>query len=69
MRSVSIEEARRTLGDLIDRARLADEPTMVTRNGKPGAVIVGPEWFSAAQADQSDSSDGPDTAQGGDDQT
>lgn len=48
MESVSIEEARRTLGDLVDRARLAGEATMITRHGKSAAVLVGVEWFGGA---------------------
>lgn len=49
MQSVSIEEARRTLGDLVDRARLAGEPTMITRHGKPGAVVVSTDWYAEAE--------------------
>jgi prevent-host-death family protein len=45
MRDMGIEEARRALGDIIDRARLLDEPTTITRQGKPAAVIVPIEWY------------------------
>ena len=48
METVSIEDARRTLGDLVDRARLADEPTMITRHGKSAAVLVNVEWYGRA---------------------
>ena len=67
MRSVGIEEARRTIGDLVDRARLTGEPTMITRHGKPGAVLVAVEWFTAAQT-TTGPADGPVTAQDGGDQ-
>jgi prevent-host-death family protein len=48
METVTLEEGRRTLGDLIDRARLAGEPTMITRYGKPGAVVVSADWYREA---------------------
>jgi prevent-host-death family protein len=48
--TVSIEEARRTLGDLVDRARLADEPTLITRHGKSAAVVVNADWYAEARA-------------------
>jgi prevent-host-death family protein len=47
MKSASIEEARRTLGDLVDRARLVGEPTLITRHGRPAAVVVGADWYEA----------------------
>ena len=40
MDEISIEEARRKLGDIIDRARLAGQSTVITRHGKPAAVLV-----------------------------
>jgi prevent-host-death family protein len=49
MRTVSIEEARAGLGDLVDRARLAGEPTLITRYGRPAAVVVGAEWYQEAE--------------------
>jgi prevent-host-death family protein len=50
METVQIEEARKTLGDLIDRARLAGEPAMITRYGKPAAVLVPVGWYEEAEA-------------------
>jgi prevent-host-death family protein len=49
MRTATIEEARAKLGDAVDLARLAGEPTMITRHGRPAAVVVGAEWFREAQ--------------------
>ena len=49
MRTVAIEEARAKLGDLIDYARLAAEPTMITRYGRPAAVVVSEEWYREAE--------------------
>lgn len=49
MRTASVEEARVGLGDVIDRARLAGEPTLITRYGRPAAVVVGEEWYRRAE--------------------
>lgn len=49
MRTVSVEEARAGLGDLIDRARLAGEPTLITRYGRPAAVVVSEDWHRLAE--------------------
>jgi prevent-host-death family protein len=46
MKSVNIEDARKILGDLVDRARLADEPVLIMRYNKPAAVLVGADWYS-----------------------
>jgi prevent-host-death family protein len=45
MDETPLQEARSTLGLLVDKARLAGEPTLITRQGKPAALIVGAEWF------------------------
>lgn len=50
METVSIEDARRGLGELVERARMAAEPTMITRYGKAAAVIVNAEWYEQARA-------------------
>jgi prevent-host-death family protein len=49
MQAVSIEEARAGLGGLVDRARLAGEPTLITRYGRPAAVVVSEAWFRDAE--------------------
>lgn len=46
MKSASIENARKILGDLVDRARIADEPVLITRYNKPAAVLVGADWYA-----------------------
>ena len=61
MVTVQIEEARKTLGELVDRARLAGEPTMILRNRRPGAVLVPVAWYEEAAAALG--SDGPLPAQ------
>ena len=48
MEQVSIEEARRGLGEIVDRARLAYQPTLITRQGKPAAVVVNLQWYEKA---------------------
>jgi prevent-host-death family protein len=45
MDEASIEEARRTLGLIVDKARLANTPTVITRQGKPAAVVVSTAWY------------------------
>jgi PHD/YefM family antitoxin component YafN of YafNO toxin-antitoxin module len=62
MNTVQIEEGRRTLGELVDLARLAGEPTLIMRNRKPGAILVPVGWYEeAASRLQS----GPETAHEG----
>lgn len=48
MDEASIETARRTLGEIVDKARLAGEPTRITRQGKPAAVVVSSGWYAWA---------------------
>jgi antitoxin (DNA-binding transcriptional repressor) of toxin-antitoxin stability system len=69
MVTVQIEEARRTLGDLVDRARLAGEPTLIMRYRKPGAVLVPVGWYEEAAAVLDSAADGPATAPAGGDRT
>ena len=45
MKSVNIEDARKILGDLVDRARIADEPVLIMRYDKQAAVLVGADWY------------------------
>jgi prevent-host-death family protein len=46
VKSVNIEEARKTLGELVDRARIAGEAVLITRYNKPAAVLVSTDWYS-----------------------
>jgi prevent-host-death family protein len=50
MEEIGLEEARRTLGEIVDRARLAQQHTLITRQGKPAAVVVAPDWYEQARA-------------------
>jgi prevent-host-death family protein len=45
MDDMSIEAARRALGEIVDRARLMDEPTVITRQGKRAAIVVSTDWY------------------------
>ncbi len=51
MRTISLEDARAALGELVDRARLAGEPTVITRYGKLAAVLVPLDMAPAGVAD------------------
>jgi prevent-host-death family protein len=48
MDEMSIERARLKLGEIVDRARIAGQFTMITRQGKPAAVVVSVEWHEVA---------------------
>lgn len=48
MDGINIEAARQALGELVDRARLTGQPALLTRNGKPAAVLVPVDWFEQA---------------------
>jgi len=54
MEQASIEEARRMLGEIVDRARLAGAPTLITRQGKPAAVVINVTWYEHLKALASD---------------
>ena len=43
---VTAREAANAFGRLLDRARTT--PTVITRGGKPAAVLIDPEWFDLA---------------------
>jgi prevent-host-death family protein len=49
MDEASIEQARLKLGEIVDRARLADQFTVITRQGKPAAVVVSVDWYAHYQ--------------------
>jgi prevent-host-death family protein len=47
--TVTTEEARRTLGDLITRAAVEGQPTIISRNGIPAAVLAPLSWVRERQ--------------------
>ena len=47
-----IAEARNVFGEVIARARFADEPTILINRGKEAAVIIGFDRYEQAKADR-----------------
>lgn len=43
--SVSIRALREGLADVVNRANYGHERVQITKNGKPAAVLIGPEDF------------------------
>jgi len=41
MPEMKITDARSHLGDIVRAADLRDEPTVITQNGRPAAVVIG----------------------------
>jgi prevent-host-death family protein len=40
MEQISLDQARRTLGEIVDRARLTGQATLITRQGKAAAIVI-----------------------------
>lgn len=49
-----VEELRAELGDRVDAAHHAGEVTVITKHGKPRAVIVPYEWYREAETRRQD---------------
>jgi antitoxin YefM len=47
MRALSVSEAKMKLSGLIDRVNATDEEIVITKNGRPAAVLVSPEEFES----------------------
>ncbi len=59
MKTLSVSEAKMKLSGLIDALSATDEEVMITKNGRPAAVLVSPEEFESLKetvAVRSDSS-------------
>lgn len=50
MEQTGIEQARADLGEIVERARLSGDPTLITRYGKPAAVVVSASWYAEARS-------------------
>ena len=50
MDEIGIEQARHQLGEIVDRARYTGEATLLTRQGKPAAIVVPVDWYEQAKA-------------------
>ncbi len=47
MKVLSVSEAKMKLSGLIDTVNATDEEIMITKNGRPAAVLVSPEEFES----------------------
>jgi antitoxin YefM len=45
METMSLSEAKMKLSKLIDRVSATDEEIVITKNGRPAAVLVSPDEF------------------------
>ena len=47
MKTLSLSEAKMKLSGLIDLINASDEQVVITKNGRPAAVLVSPEEFES----------------------
>jgi antitoxin YefM len=47
MKALSVSEAKMKLSRLIDTVNTTDEEILITKNGRPAAVLVSPEEFES----------------------
>lgn len=47
MKTLPLSEAKSKLSGLIERVQSLDEEVVITRNGRPAAVLVSPEEFES----------------------
>ena len=47
MKALSVSEAKMKLSSLIDTVNATDEEIVITKNGRPAAVLVSPEEFES----------------------
>lgn len=47
MKALSVSEAKMKLSGLIDTVNATDEAILITKNGRPAAVLVSPEEFES----------------------
>jgi antitoxin YefM len=47
MKTLSVSEAKMKLSGLIDTVNATDEEVMITKNGRPAAVLVSPDEFES----------------------
>lgn len=46
MKVLSVSEAKMKLSELIERVSSTEEEVMITKNGRPSAVLVSPEEYA-----------------------
>ena len=49
MRILSLSEAKMKLSELIDRVHSTDEEVVITKNGRPAAVLISPDEFEGCK--------------------
>ena len=49
METLSLSEAKMKLSSLIDKVRTMDEEIVITKNGRPAAVLVSPDEFEGCK--------------------
>jgi prevent-host-death family protein len=47
MKTLSLSEAKMKLSALVEALQINDEEVMITKNGKPAAVLVSPDEFES----------------------
>jgi antitoxin YefM len=47
MKTLSLSEAKMKLSELVDSVKSTDEEVVITRNGRPAAVLVSPDEFDS----------------------
>ncbi len=47
MKALSVSEAKMKLSGLIDSVNATDEEVVITKNGRPAAVLVSPDEFES----------------------
>lgn len=57
MKTVPLAEAKATLSRLIDQVMATDEEVVITRNGRPVAVVVSPDEYEGWKETQAIRSD------------
>lgn len=50
MEEMSIVQARKALGEIVDRAGLTDTPIRIRRRSRRAVVVVSEEWYEKASA-------------------
>jgi antitoxin YefM len=47
MKTLSLSEVKMKLSELVDRVHSMDEEVVITKNGRPAAVLISPEEFES----------------------
>jgi len=47
MKTLSLSEVKMKLSELVDKVHSTDEEVVITKNGRPAAVLVSPEEFES----------------------